>query len=77
VTRYPSIHEVLALHERIAEQSGGGIGLRDLGLLESALASPDQLESSQVQLGSLARQPPCERTARLKVAWVCARGISN
>jgi death-on-curing protein len=42
VTRYLSIHEVLALHERIAAQSGGGIGLRDLGLLESALAQPRQ-----------------------------------
>jgi death-on-curing protein len=42
VTRYLSIREVLVLHERIAEQSGGGIGLRDLGLLESALAQPRQ-----------------------------------
>ena len=42
MTRYLSIHEVLALHERIAAQSGGGIGLRDLGLLESALAQPRQ-----------------------------------
>ena len=42
MTRYLSIHELLALHERIAEQSGGGIGLRDLGLLESALAQPRQ-----------------------------------
>jgi len=42
VTRYLLIHEVLALHERIAEQSGGGVGVRDLGLLESALAQPRQ-----------------------------------
>jgi death-on-curing protein len=42
VTRYLSIHEVLALHERIAAQSGGGVGLRDLTLLESALAQPRQ-----------------------------------
>jgi len=42
VTRYLSIREVLALHERLAAQSGGGIGLRDLGLLESALAQPRQ-----------------------------------
>jgi death-on-curing protein len=42
VTRYLSIHEVLALHERIAAQSGGGVGLRDLALLESALAQPRQ-----------------------------------
>ena len=42
MTRYLSIHEVLALHERIAAQSGGGLGLRDLALLESALAQPRQ-----------------------------------
>jgi death-on-curing protein len=42
VTRYLSLHELLTLHERIAEQSGGGIGVRDIGLLESALAQPRQ-----------------------------------
>lgn len=30
------------LHERIAERSGGGIAIRDLGLLESAIAQPHQ-----------------------------------
>jgi len=29
VTRYLLIHEVLALHERIAEQAGGGVGQLD------------------------------------------------
>ena len=42
MTQYLSLHKLLALHERIAEQSGGGIGVRDLGLLESALAQPRQ-----------------------------------
>ena len=42
MTRYLSIREILALHQRIAEQSGGGIGVRDLGLLESAVAQPRQ-----------------------------------
>ena len=42
MTRYLSLHELLTLHERIAEQSGGGIGVRDIGLLESALAQPRQ-----------------------------------
>jgi death on curing protein len=32
--------EVLALHRRIIEQSGGAFGIRDLGLLESAIAQP-------------------------------------
>ncbi|MCG8592722.1 MAG: type II toxin-antitoxin system death-on-curing family toxin [Proteobacteria bacterium] len=42
MTRFLSLREVLLLHERIAAQSGGGIGVRDLGLLESALAQPRQ-----------------------------------
>lgn len=32
--------KVLELHRRILEQSGGALGLRDLGLLESAIAQP-------------------------------------
>lgn len=40
--RYLSLNEILTLHERIAADSGGGIGVRDLGLLESAIAQPKQ-----------------------------------
>jgi len=42
VTRYLSLREILILHERIATESGGGVGVRDLGLLESAVAQPRQ-----------------------------------
>jgi death-on-curing protein len=42
VTRYLSLREILTLHERIAAGSGGGVGVRDLGLLESAIAQPRQ-----------------------------------
>jgi death-on-curing protein len=42
VTRYLTLNEILTLHERIAADSGGGIGVRDLGLLESAIAQPKQ-----------------------------------
>jgi len=38
--RYLSLAEVLELHRRIIEQTGGASGLRDLGALESALAQP-------------------------------------
>ncbi len=38
--RYLSLAEVLELHGRIIEQTGGAGGLRDLGALESALAQP-------------------------------------
>lgn len=38
--RYLSLIEVLNLHRQIIEQSGGAIGIRDLGILESAIAQP-------------------------------------
>jgi death-on-curing protein len=38
--RYLTLKEILELHRRIVEQSGGLKGIRDAGLLESALAQP-------------------------------------
>jgi death on curing protein len=40
--RYLSTEEVLALHARVVEQSGGATGLRDERALESCLAQPYQ-----------------------------------
>lgn len=42
MTRYLTLREVLILHERVAATSGGGLGVRDLGLLESSIAQPKQ-----------------------------------
>lgn len=36
--RYLTLGEVVALHRSIVETSGGAVGVRDLGALESALA---------------------------------------
>jgi death-on-curing protein len=38
--RFLSLDEVLAIHERAIEEFGGASGVRDLGLLESALYRP-------------------------------------
>lgn len=38
--RFLSLPEVLDLHERILATSGGGVGIRDFGALESAIAQP-------------------------------------
>ena len=38
--RFLSRDEVLAIHERVIEDFGGANGVRDLGLLESALYRP-------------------------------------
>lgn len=39
-TFYPTLAETLELHERLIERFGGKGGVRDLGLLESALMRP-------------------------------------
>lgn len=39
-TLYPSLQETLYLHKRLIERFGGAPGIRDMGLLESALARP-------------------------------------
>lgn len=38
--RHLSLAEVLELHQRILEETGGASGVRDLGALQSALAQP-------------------------------------
>jgi len=40
--RWLHLAEVLELHRRLIQQSGGMSGLRDLGLLEATLAQPRQ-----------------------------------
>ena len=37
---YPTLAETLELHKRLIEQFGGQHGVRDLGLLQSALSRP-------------------------------------
>ena len=38
--RYPTVRQVLALHELMISEFGGAMGLRDMGALESALWRP-------------------------------------
>jgi death-on-curing protein len=38
--KYLSLEEVLAIHERLIDRFGGATGIRDQGLLESALYRP-------------------------------------
>lgn len=39
-TLYPTLHEALELHERLLLRFGGSAGVRDMGLIESALFRP-------------------------------------
>lgn len=54
MTRYPSLAEVLKLHTLIIERTGGSDGLRDLGMLESALGQPRQTFGGQDLYATLA-----------------------
>ena len=38
--RYLTLAQVIELHRRVVDQSGGASGLRDIGGLESAIAQP-------------------------------------
>lgn len=40
MTHFPTVDEALELHQRVIRQFGGSTGLRDQGLLESALFRP-------------------------------------
>jgi death-on-curing protein len=39
--RYLSLEEIIALHAKVTAESGGILGLRDRGALESAVAQPE------------------------------------
>jgi death-on-curing protein len=64
--RYLALEEVLDLHRRTLEQSGGLEGVRDLGGLDSALAQPQMTFEGQDLYPSLA-----EKAATLGFSLVC------
>jgi death-on-curing protein len=47
MTRFLTLIEVLELHRRVIEQSGGVMGVRDVGLLESAIAQPRMMSGGE------------------------------
>ncbi|MEM1367582.1 MAG: type II toxin-antitoxin system death-on-curing family toxin, partial [Cyanobacteria bacterium P01_H01_bin.15] len=47
--RFLTLIEVLELHRKIIEQSGGTSGIRDMGLLESAIAQPRSQNLGQLR----------------------------
>jgi death-on-curing protein len=65
--RYLTPEEVLEIHRRLIEQSGGSEGIRDLGGLESAVAQP------QVTFGGTELYP----TIAEKAVALCFSLIKN
>ena len=54
--RYLTLIEVLELHRRIIAQSGGTLGVRDFGLLESAIAQPRMTFAGEELYASLSEK---------------------
>jgi death on curing protein len=72
---------VLAIHEEQLQQHGGGLGIRDMRLLESALARPQQLATYEqpdicalaaAYAHGIARNHPFV-DGNKRTAWVVAR----
>jgi len=54
--RYLTLSEVLDLYSQIMEMSGGAVGIRDMGALESALAQPHMTFGGQDLYPTLAEK---------------------
>ena len=54
MTRYLTLDEVIELHRLAIEQSGGSPGIRDLGMLQSAIAQPPMTFGGQELYPTLA-----------------------
>lgn len=66
VTLYPTLNEVLELHRILIERFGGSGGIRDLGLLQSALMRPQTGYYSTLSLEAAALlQSLCQNHAFL------------
>ena len=66
VTLYPTLSEVLELHRILIERFGGSGGIRDLGLLQSALMRPQTGYYSTLSLEAAALlQSLCQNHAFL------------
>ena len=64
ITLYPTLAEVLTLHNVLIERFGGAQGVRDLGLLESALMRPQTGYYTSLSLeGAALLQSLCQNHA--------------
>jgi death-on-curing protein len=55
--RYLTLGEVIELHERLLTESGGAPGVREAGLLESALAQPRATFEASTCIAPSLRKP--------------------
>ena len=56
--RYLTVGEVLEIYSQVMEQSGGGVGIHDLGALESAVAQPRMTFNGEELYPTIVEKPP-------------------
>jgi death on curing protein len=56
LTRYLTVEEVISIHTRLIDQSGGSDGIRDIGGLESAVNQPHASFGGEALYPSLVEQ---------------------
>ena len=66
MTRFLTLDEVLRIHERVIEVSGGTFGVRDLGGVQAAVAAPGMTFDGEELYPTLA-----EKAAALAYSLVC------
>ena len=74
--RYLALSEVVELHRRLLETTGGAAGIRDLGALESALAanfSPGAVTPGSVSADDLRSDVEASSEYRAHLITVMAR----
>ena len=73
---FPSLQETLELHKQLIQRFGGSDGIRDMGLLESALVRPQTgyYDSLSLQAAALLQslcQNYCFADGNKRVAFAC------
>ena len=70
---YLTLEEVLLMHARLIQRTGGSGGVRDMGPLESALARPQAtFEGRDLHISRVSRKlpPTIQKTARRKLLYL-------
>jgi prophage maintenance system killer protein len=77
--RFLTLIEVLKVHRRVIEQTGGAFGIRDVGLLESAIAQPRMTFGGEELYSSLlAKAVALEFSIIFAVGvWLETDGVTN
>lgn len=72
-----TLTQVLVIHERVMTESGGQGGVRDLGVLQSAIAQPYMTFDNQELYPTLASKAPDLMTISIQIIQPITRGRAS